>query len=203
VFPLGGVLLLPEGRLPLNIFEPRYLAMVEDALGLGRMIGMVQPASPAVEDEEPRLFETGCAGRISNFAETEDGRIMLTLSGVSRFRIASEIDGRRGYRRVVPDWTPFRNDLEETGDISIDRVRLLDALIPYLKLHKAEVNRKTLESVSDRVLVITASMSCPFESREKQALLECPDNVARAQTLITLMEMALAEGRGGVPQMRQ
>ena len=147
VFPLSGALLLPEGRLPLNVFEPRYLAMVEDALGAKRLIGMIQPTeSPTggvptpgaamIAGAEPALYETGCAGRIASFAETQDGRLMITLAGVSRFKVTRELESTRGYRRVAPDWSGFRADLEPpVTDIKIDRAKLLSSLRAYLSIN--------------------------------------------------------------------
>jgi Lon protease-like protein len=215
VFPLSGVLLLPEGRLPLNIFEPRYLAMVEDALGARRLIGMIQPnealagISPAAGGAqtgptEPALYDTGCAGRIVSFAETGDGRFAITLAGVCRFRVAREIDGAHGYRRVTPDWAPFRADMEAAApEPKIDRAKLLGALRAYLALNEMEVDWGAIEGTPDAALVIVLPMSCPFEPREKQAILECKTTTDRGAMLITLLEMAVAEGKGGGAMARQ
>jgi Lon protease-like protein len=203
VFPLTGALLLPEGRLPLNIFEPRYLAMIEDALGSGRLIGMIQPAPDAAAEFEPAICEVGCAGRIVTFAETDDGRFLVTLHGVARFKVAREVDGQRGYRRVVPDWSPYVSDLDEGKPPMLDRARLLELLGPYLELHNLEFNREILDQASDRVLMLSLAMSCPFKPRDKQALLEAPDMSVRAQTLIALMELAVADASGGSQPFRQ
>jgi Lon protease-like protein len=217
VFPLTGVLLLPEGRLPLNIFEPRYLAMVEDALAAKRLIGMIQPSAPVEagtspppgtgpEGKEPALYETGCAGRIVSFSETGDGRFLITLTGLCRFRVAREVEGARGYRRVLPDWKPFRADIEppaNAGELEIDRPKLLAALRDYLALNEMEVDWSAIEGTPDAALAIVLPMSCPFEPREKQALLECATPAERAHMLVALMEMAVAEGRGGTPHVRQ
>jgi uncharacterized protein len=198
VFPLAGALLLPEGRMPLNIFEPRYLAMVEDALGARRLIGMIQPSDPAESSENnPALYETGCAGRIASFAETNDGRMQVTLAGVCRFHVLREAEGARGYRRVEADWKPFRADLEPIGEVKLDRKRLMASLRAYLKLHEMEVDWAAIEGTADAALSIVLPMSCPFEPREKQALLECATPGERGRTLITLMEMALAEAKSG------
>jgi Lon protease-like protein len=198
VFPLAGALLLPDGRLPLNIFEPRYLAMVEDALGARRLIGMIQPADPAESTEDrPALYDTGCVGRIASFAETNDGRLQITLVGVSRFRVRREVEGVRGYRRVEADWAPFRSDLDPIGEVKLDRKRLMAALRAYLKLHEMEVDWAAIEGTADAALSIVLPMSCPFEPREKQAMLECATPGERGRTLITLMEMALAEAKSG------
>lgn len=205
VFPLAGALLLPEGRLPLNIFEPRYVAMVEDALGQGRLIGMIQPSIWEDDDGEPPLYDTGCAGRIASFSETDDGRFLINLTGVCRFRVTREIEGRRGYRRVEADWTRFQADLDGglDSEVDLDRERLMAALRPFLKLHSMEVDWKAVENTADAALAIVLPMSCPFEPSEKQLLLECPDAGTRAETLITLMEMAVAGRKGGLGQMRQ
>jgi Lon protease-like protein len=211
IFPLGGVLLLPDGRLPLNIFEPRYLAMVEDALGAGRMIGMIQPTeapAPGIGgpgSAEPAVYETGCAGRIVSFAESGDGRFLITLTGVCRFRIGRELEGVRGYRRVAPDWTPFRADIERDANqpLNINRPKLLAALRAYLAHNEMEVDWTAIEGTPDTALAIVLPMSCPFEPREKQALLECPTPAARTQMLVALMEMAVAEGRGGGAPIKQ
>jgi len=204
VFPLPGVLLLPEGRLPLNIFEPRYLAMVQDALGWGRLIGMIQPSVPVADHgPEPALFETGCAGRISSFSETDDGRILLTLIGVCRFRIRSEVESVRGYRRVSADWEPFRDDLLPQDEPEFDRQRLLAVLKVYLKLKGIELNWNALEAAGNLALSVSLPMALPFEPREKQAMLENANPVDRAATLLALLEMSVAEATGGQTTFKQ
>lgn len=211
IFPLAGVLLLPEGRLPLNIFEPRYLAMVEDALGARRMIGMIQPTETAAPGQgnpgaaEPAIYETGCAGRIVSFAESGDGRFLITLTGVCRFKVGRELEGARGYRRVWPDWSPYRADLDRDASqpLKIDRGKLLTALRSYLAHNEMEVDWAAIEGTPDTALAIVLPMSCPFEPREKQALLECPSPADRVRMLVALMEMAVAESRGGGAPIRQ
>ena len=204
IFPLPGVLLLPDGKLPLNIFEPRYLAMVRDALANGRMLGMIQPTQDVPEGMEPPIFDTGCMGRISSFDETEDGRLLITLTGVCRFRVSSELDLFSGYRRIRADWAPFLADLDEPAEIGIDRPRLITALKAFSKLNNLEFNWKAIERIADYDLSVALCMACPLEPAEKQALLESPHSEARTETLITLMEMAVAGRRqaGGaqVPQ---
>ena len=202
IFPLPGLLLLPQGKLPLNIFEPRYLAMIEDALAWGRLFGIIQPSGPSMAKGEPPLYETGCAGRVSAFGETDDGRLLITVTGVCRFRVADEVEGTRGYRRVSADWAPFRDDLDEDPNIAMDRPRLLRVLKPYLRLRNMDLNWKALEAADDRSLIVSLCMACPFEPQEKQALLECADDTGRAVTLTTLMEMAVAE-RKGTGRLRQ
>ncbi|UKJ74171.1 LON peptidase substrate-binding domain-containing protein [Azospirillum brasilense] len=205
IFPLAGVLLLPRGRLPLNIFEPRYLAMVEDALAGDRMIGMVQPTDPACRLREPAVYGTGCAGRITSFAETEDGRYLITLTGVSRFAIMRELEGQRGYRRVAADWDRFTGDLidplERAGNLSdgcgLDRPRLLAGLKGYFKMQGLSVDWKAIDGTPDERLVTSLAMICPFSPSEKQALLETPDLPERAKLLIALVEMAILDGHEG------
>src|SRR5438046_6069315 len=135
IFPLTGVLLLPRGRLPLNIFEPRYLAMTRDALAGERLIGMVQPSDPAASGSNPPVYPTGCAGRITSFSETEDGRFLITLTGISRFRIREELPLLEGYRRVVPEWREFAGDLHAQGEPSFHRERALRRLRGYFQHH--------------------------------------------------------------------
>jgi Lon protease-like protein len=201
IFPLSGALLLPAGRLPLNIFEPRYLAMIEDSMAHGRMLGMVQgdPALPRVRGDS-QTYRVGCLGRISSFAETDDGRMLITLTGVIRYRIAEEIAGRRGYRRVRADYAGYEGDLVLEGPApQLDRGALLSALRPYFKARGIEANWDAIEETGDAMLVTTLSMVCPFDVREKQALLEARDTVARADMLVALMQM---DAHGMAPEGR-
>jgi uncharacterized protein len=202
VFPLPGVLLLPRGRLPLNIFEPRYLAMTEDALANGRMFAMIQP-DPALPETPngPALYRIGCLGRLSSFSETDDGRLLITLTGLARFSIASEIDMRRGYRRVIGDFSGYRADMNEPDDSGIDRAGLLEALRGYFAHRGVEPNWDAVNRLGDDALVVTLAMVCPFEPIEKQALLEAPGDAERADTLLALLRMGAAEppGSGGGP----
>ncbi|MHA1597744.1 MAG: LON peptidase substrate-binding domain-containing protein [Alphaproteobacteria bacterium] len=197
VFPLGGALLLPHGHLPLNIFEPRYLNMIEDALGHGRVIGMVQPLSDALTGnnvplgDEIDIYPVGCAGRIVNFEETVDGGMMIALRGLSRFRIIRELDMGRGYRRVLADYGPYPNDsTEDKADIG-DRSLLLKTVRAYFGLKDIDVDWDAVADADDEALVTSLSMICPFEPREKQALLVAPGVNERGQLLTSLMEMAL------------
>jgi len=206
VFPLSGVLLLPRGRLPLNIFEPRYLAMIRDALGLSeRLIGMVQPK----EDEglgagvipgEPALSRVGCAGRIVSFAETGDGRYVIELKGVARFTIKSEPPRELEYRMASVDWTIYRGDLEEPPHF-VDRERFMKALKPYFAQRGIDPDWRALEALMDDRLVIMVAMLAPFSAPEKQALLLAADTGQRAELLIGLMEMAVRANSGPPPQM--
>ena len=158
VFPLPGALLLPKGRLPLNIFEPRYLAMTEDSLANSRMFAMIQP-NPALPETPngPSLFRVGCLGRLSSFSETDDGRLLITLTGLARFSIASEIDMRHGYRRVIGDFSSYRADMNPPEDVTIDREGLLDALRGYFARRDIDPNWDTINRLPDEALVVTDS----------------------------------------------
>ena len=199
VFPLPGALLLPRARLPLNIFEPRYLAMVSDALGNRRLFGMIQPQPGAPRGETgPGLYQIGCLGRLSSFAETEDGRFLITLTGVTRFRVAQEIGMVSGYRRVRTDYAPFRDDLDLSQPTPpVDRAALAGVLRPFFRARGIDVNWESVERTSDEMLVLTLCMVCPFEVAEKQALLEAATPQARAEMLIALLQMGAHEGPGG------
>ena len=196
IFPLSGVLLLPRGKLPLNIFEPRYLAMTEDAIKSDRMIGMVQPMEEGAAGDQPPVFPVGCAGRITQFAETEDRRYLITLTGICRFRIERELPLFCGYRRVVPDFSPFRPDFEPEST-RLDRARLLSALKVYLKLQQLSADWESIEGAPDERLITSLSMICPFSCREKQALLESSCLAERARVLTALLEMAVLQGGAG------
>ena len=198
VFPLPGVLLLPRGRLPLNIFEPRYLAMTEDALANGRMFAMIQPDAALPETPTgPALYRVGCLGRLTTFNETDDGRFLITLTGVSRFSIASEVDMRRGYRRVIGDFSRYLADLNDPEeDTAIGRDALLDALRGYFARRQVEPNWEAINRLADDALVVTLAMVCPFEPIEKQALFEAQGEAERADTLLALLRMGAA-GPGG------
>ena len=172
LFPLTGALLLPNGQLPLNIFEPRYLNMVLDALGGTRLIGMVQPL-PGADTERPELYRTGCAGRIVSFSETRDGRLLIVLGGVSRFDIISDLDVQRGYRIAHVCWDRFAHDTV-LEDIQLEKTLLLQSVKAYLAHQKLSVEWKSLEVLEIPELVDTLACSLPFSPREKQGLLEAP-----------------------------
>lgn len=191
IFPLSGALLLPGGRLPLNIFEPRYLAMVDDSMAAGRMFGMVQP-DPALPktDIGSQIYKVGCLGRLSSFAETDDGRYLITLTGIIRFRVMEEAGLHRGYRRALVEYGDYAPDLIlDRPSPQIDREALLGALRPYFKARGIEANWEAVEGTGDATLVTTLSMVCPFDVREKQALLEARGPAERAAMLIALMQM--------------
>ncbi|SPF77671.1 LON peptidase substrate-binding domain-containing protein [Pseudoprimorskyibacter insulae] len=195
VFPLPGALLLPRARLPLHIFEPRYLAMLDDALKSGtRMIGMVQPTS--APDGSSGLSRIGCAGRITQFSETEDGRYMITLTGVSRFRVLREVDGFTPYRRCDVSWSGFERDQGGVErDEGFDRPAFMALLDRYFDGQNLDVDWGTLEDAEDELLVNSLSMLLDFGPEDKQALLEAPSLTTRRETLVTLIEYAL---RGGI-----
>ena len=198
IFPLTGILLLPRGRLPLNIFEPRYLAMTRDALGGQRVFGMVQPSEPQDDGRgggglNPPVYPVGCAGRVTQFSETDDGRYLVTLTGVSRFRIREELPLLDGYRRVVPDWRPFAHDRERPGKPEFDRDRLIRGLKSYFAQRQIQADFEAIEKAPGEYLVTSLAMACPFAPSEKQALLEAVDPDERARLLTTLVEMAATE----------
>ena len=207
IFPLSGALLLPWGRLPLNIFEPRFLNMTLDALSAGRIIGMVQPdydKAPADEggvehqhDENP-VYNIGCAGRIASFEETEDGRLLITLKGLIRFRVIEELEGRRGYRRVRPSYDDFKLDLKAPVKFNLDRATLLGRLKRYIEAQAMPINLEIIKGLSDAALVLSLCMICPFDPREKQALLESATMKERTEALLTLLQMGIFDN-GGAP----
>jgi Lon protease-like protein len=194
VFPLPGALLVPRGKLPLNIFEPRYLAMVQDSLAGGRMFGMIQPDANAAEGAFGEgLYRVGCLGRLSSFSETDDGRLLVTLTGLIRFTIDAELGLRRGYRLVRGDVSRFMDDLTvERAPVPIERDKILAALRGYFGRRNVDANWEAIRGLSDDGLVITLAMACPFEPVEKQALLEAPADADRAATLLALLQMGAA-----------
>ena len=191
VFPLEGALLLPRGKLPLNIFEPRYLEMTEDALAAGRMFGMIQPdPAPPAGSCGPALYRVGCLGRLSSFSETDDGRYLITLTGVIRFSVALELPLQRGYRRVRGDVSPYLADLlPGPHPITVEREALIGALRCYFARRGFEANWDAIRRIPDDMLVITLAMICPFEPAEKQALLEAETETDRAVALLALLQM--------------
>lgn len=201
IFPLTGVLLLPHAQLPLNIFEPRYLAMIEDALGQGRLIGMVQPQEAAEENnqENPAVYPAGCAGRIISFSETGDGRFLITLLGISRFRINQELNLIKGYRRIRPDFSPYLDDLTADNTELPERDKRLKVVQTYFSMKKIEADWASVENAPDEPLVNSLSMMCPFAPSEKQALLECSGFQQRSTLLMSLMEMAVHENAESQP----
>ena len=195
VFPLPGALLLPRTQLPLHIFEPRYLAMLDDTLKTShRLIGMVQPFDDSGK-MAGKLHRIGCAGRLTGFSETDDRRYLITLSGVSRFRIETETEGFTPYRRCDVGWTGFERDLGAVErDAGFDREQFLDLLGRYFDNQSLKTDWESLKEAEDELLINSLSMLCPFEPEERQALLEAPSLTTRRETLVTLIEFAL---RGG------
>jgi uncharacterized protein len=193
VFPLSGVLLLPRSRLPLNIFEPRYLNMVDDAISGDRLIGMIQPEPRSSSELVPPLFKVGCVGRIVSLAE-EGNRYLIALSGVCRFTIGEELATTRGYRRIVPDWSRFADDFAEEDDTRIDRSRLTAGLKNFFKANGLSADWTSIEQAPDERLVNSLAMICPFPPAEKQALLEAATLADRAAILTGLVEMAAIHG---------
>ena len=196
VFPLPGALLLPRARLPLHIFEPRYLQMLDDTMKTDhRLIGMIQPRE-VPGSETARLQAIGCAGRLTAFSETEDGRYMITLTGISRFRVIEEMDGFTPYRRCRVDWSPFRRDRggPEAED-GFDRDAILAILKRYFEDRRLSTDWDSLKEAEDELLINSLSMLCPFPPEDKQALLEAPSLSTRRETLVTLMEFVLRGGR--------
>jgi len=197
LFPLPGALLLPRARLPLHIFEPRYLAMLDDVLKTShRLIGMVQPAD-GPDQTTARLQRIGCAGRVTSFTETGDGRYMISLTGISRFRIRHEVVGFTPYVRAEVDWTDFARDLGPAEhDPGFDRKSFLKSLGRFFESEGLETDWDSLREAEDELLINSLSMLCPFEPEDKQALLEAPTLTERRETLATLIEFALRGGSG-------
>jgi Lon protease-like protein len=197
VFPLPGALLLPRARLPLHIFEPRYLQMLDDALKTKhRLIGMIQPREVPGAAEK-RLHAIGCAGRLTGFSETEDGRYMVTLSGISRFRVLQEVQGFTPYRRCQVDWAPFARDLGGAeSDAGFKRAEFMAGLKRYFEAMDLSTDWGSLKGADEELLINSLSMLCPFSPEDKQALLEAPSLTTRRETLVTLIEFALRGGNG-------
>jgi hypothetical protein len=196
VFPLPGALLLPRSRLPLHLFEPRYLAMLDDTLKTpGRLIGMVQPNKVPGRDGGTGLHTIGCVGRVTQFSETEDGRYMITLSGLSRFRVVEEVDGFTPYRRAKVSWSGFERDMGPVdSDPGFDRERFMNLLSRYFQARELQTDWESLREAEDELLINSLSMLLGFEPEDKQALLEAPSLSTRRETLVTLIEYTL---RGG------
>lgn len=197
VFPLEGVLLLPRGQLPLNIFEPRYLQMFEDALGKGRLIGLAQPYDD--ESGADKLQRVGCLGRISSFSETDDGRMVISLTGVARFEVAEELNVLTPYRQIRADYRPYESDLiADVGSIDVNREGVLDVLKRYLEANGMSADWPAIESSNNEALVNSLCIISPYGAQEKQAMLEAATLAERAEILIALTEMVLAQlGQSG------
>jgi len=192
VFPLSGALLLPHAPLPLNIFEPRYLAMIDAALGSNRLVGMIQPEGVAEHEvSAPPIYKTGCVGRLTSYSETEDGRYLITLTGICRFHVDQELDVTTPYRQVIASYTGFDEDLQLTDNERIlDRERLMTALQHYFNSNDLRGDWDSIQKAPAETLINSLAMICPFAPTEKQALLEAATPADRADVLITLIEMA-------------
>lgn len=188
VFPLSGVLLFPRWSLPLNIFEPRYLNMIDDAMSGPRLIGMIQ--SNGDDRVQPSLVGTGCVGRITSYSETDDGRYLISLSGICRFHVGRELEVETPYRQVRANWDAFEKDLASPPDNTLpDRLMLVNSLKRYTQINSMEVDWEAVEHAPMETLINALCAGCPFGTLEKQALLEAPSVSERAQTLITLLDM--------------
>lgn len=200
LFPLEGVLLLPRCQLPLNVFEPRYLAMIDAALAGNRLIGIIQTAPeqpPLAVPGAPEIVGVGCVGRITEIAESGDGRYLLNLSGVARFRIVAEVDAGTPFRQARVDYEAFRDDFTpNAGAEAVDRGALLRTLADYLDANRLEADWKSIKDAPNEALVNALAMMAPFGPREKQALLEAPSLASRAEMLIAVTQMAMARTGG-------
>ncbi len=195
VFPLPGALLLPRGQMPLNIFEPRYLAMIDDCLRDGhRLIGMIQPDAAQGESEKPALYRVGCAGRITQLAESGDGRYLIELTGVARFRVEEELKVATPYRQCRVTYAPFADDfVARKGEDAVDRDALLAALREFLEANDLKADWDGIQKAPNEALVNALSMMSPYGAAEKQALLEAPDLKTRADILVAITEIELAK----------
>jgi uncharacterized protein len=191
IFPLSDAVLLPRQILPLNIFEPRYVAMVQDALRTDRHIGMIQPQPKSSNLDPVPVYRIGCAGRITSFEETEDDRFLIRLTGVCRFRIIEEIEAHNGYRRIRPDWLPYRPDLEDSAEPSIAFERLEDLLRSYSQQNQLQVSWDRFHELPLSALIDFLAMHLPLSVEEKQALIEAQSIDERARTLQSVLEMAI------------
>ena len=196
VFPLAGALLLPRGQMPLNIFEPRYVAMIDDAIRTHRVIGMIQPEPDSGRQQAvPPLLQVGCLGRITQLSESGDGRYMITLTGIARFRLLEELSIGTAYRQARVSYDEFAIDFQaRAGEEEVDRTGLLRALRAFAKANQVKIDWKGVNEAPNEALVNALSMMCPFGAREKQALLEAPDLKSRAEVLVAITEIELARG---------
>jgi Lon protease-like protein len=203
VFPLAGALLLPRGQMPLNVFEPRYLALVDDALAGARLIGMIQPdTAKSGTEARPHLYSVGCVGRITQLAETGDGRYLIELTGISRFRVEEELAVATTYRQCRASYAEFADDfVARKGEEAVDRKALLGALTAFLKANSLKADWQGIEKAPNEALVNALAMMSPYGAAEKQALLEAPDLKTRAEILVavTQIELAKAGSEGETP----
>ena len=200
IFPLSGAVLLPRGNLPLNIFEPRYLAMIRDAMQTDQIIGMIQPRED-IGDGNPKVYRTGCAGKISNFKETDDGRYEITLTGIARFDIEQELEVTTPYRQIIADFGRWSEDLEPSPPGDEIKVALLPVLRKFFDVHDIEADWKAIKSAPIAGLITSLAMICPFEPSEKQALLEAENLDRQGKLLVALMQMSAISGDDEPPVM--
>lgn len=202
VFPVAGVLLLPRRPIQLTVFEPRYLAMLDDALSGERLIGMIQPSADAESAKAPELYPVGCVGRIVQYAEIGDGRCFLTLMGVARFRVGGELTTLTPYRLIRTDYTPFAEDFREgAGEGEVDRPSLVAALRDFAKAKELKVDWDDVETASNEALVNALSMLSPYGAKEKQALLEAQNLKVRAEILVAISQMEIARSADASRQL--
>jgi Lon protease-like protein len=206
VFPLPGALLLPRGQMPLNIFEPRYLAMIDDAMRSGiRVIGMIQPdqAHPGPDPNKPHLFQVGCAGRITQLAESGNGRYLVQLTGICRYRVEQELAIGTPYRQCRVTYAPFIADFTaRKGEDEVDRKALLRTLAEFLRVNDLKADWDGIENAPNEALVNALAMMSPYGAAEKQALLEAPDLKTRAEILVAVTEIELAKGESGATTLQ-
>ena len=195
IFPLSSAFVLPSGQLPLNIFEPRYIQMIDDAMRGNRLIGMILPKADQGSAKVPALEKTGCAGKIVDFSETGDGRYLITLSGVYRFDVAEELTTSKMYRMVQPDWAPYENDIKASGCLGLNREKLMPLLKDFFKQHKMECSWEAIEDATDGKLITCLSMICPLEHQERQALIEAKNCKSRAELFMGILEIAVSSGK--------
>jgi Lon protease-like protein len=188
LFPLSGAILLPRGVMALNVFEPRYLNMIDDALGGERLIGVIQPAPSEEGEPAPRLSDVGTVGRITAFNETDDGRYLITLTGICRFDLEQEIESDAPYRQAIVAYEPFADDFKSSPGTGIDRTGLITSLKTYAALHSFQVDWHAVEQAPTETIVNVAAQICPFDAAAKQALLEAVTLEERAQALLALIE---------------
>lgn len=203
VFPLRGVILLPRANLPLNLFEPRYLEMIEDVISGSRILGMIQPERSSGDEESPAgksggFRRVGCAGRVTAYQELDDGRIVVTLTGIARFNVTRELPSSKPYRTCAVDFAKWGDDFEGgSGEDEVDREQLLRVLKKYLETHQFRADWKAIANAPSEHLVNSLSIISPYGAEEKQALLEAADLKTRAEVLVALAEMEMASGDGG------
>jgi hypothetical protein len=199
LFPLVGAILMPRAVIALNVFEPRYLNMVDDALGGDRLIGLIQPASGEEDEPKPELANVGAAGRITAFSETDDGRYLITLTGVCRFAFEREVEAGTPYRQALVSYDDYTEDFAAALGHSIDRAGLLRSLKTYAALHGFDVDWDSVEQAPTETIVNVAAQVCPFDAAAKQALLEALTLEDRARALVALLEWDAASGQGFRP----